>query len=142
MIEPITGVWWLPQNPDELIAGTLTISGGRPQLDLVGLWSGISLASQLPELTLIYGVGEGKQVTLLGSHVTSTTASMPGVQTLRLNADAAVLGAHVQTASLPQFTRFRFHFDVLDEWVGLSGFSMELQVDPETKQFAGLVLLR
>ena len=120
------GIWWLPENPDEKVAGTLSFSPGKGAvLDLVGSFD------QLPQimnfehntLPLILGVAKNQgDITLVecfnsGNHVGS-------ILTQQYKPQVVFVGAHVSKQEELLFNKVKATFTNLTEWMGIHPFSI------------------
>jgi len=123
------GVWWLTSSPEERVVGTLFFDGmSAPRLSLDGSLVGASSAINRPdEHEIVQGMtATGTRVTLLGPMQIHSNMSFPGLHTTELLADMAILGWHFSSVSEMRFSLMRFRYDLLDEWLQLSGFTRDI----------------
>ena len=127
------GKWWLPDNPDHKLVGTLTYSprdGG-----VLELTDGFASVDQLlasgwvmaPSIIL----GEepdGKRITLL--HCVQKAWSVGGgYATCSFSAQVVCLGAHYCTPQEMTFDGLSVHYSHLNEWAAQSFFEYEQEED-------------
>lgn len=85
------GFWWLPENEEERLSGTLTVKKGDAKLALLGHFGHVLLSDDgtektysldLEERPRIHGISEtGKQITLERHGTASWSGHFPGIQT-------------------------------------------------------------
>ncbi len=125
------GIWWLPENPDEKIEGTLEFSrseGGR--LKLFSYFSKSSDTHKLMDgVNIILGFSispEEKYITLYNCFEISRNYSMGLVNPAStFFANQVMVGTHFQTEEDIRFKNVSVDFPHLAEWVGVSGFDIE-----------------
>lgn len=122
------GYFWLPDTPEKKIPGTLTIEdGGRIELEIVGYFHD-DIESILKEDTFDRIVGEIEhdgyitlddcfylQKNIFGSSISKST----------LHVHRALSGVAYAKDEDITFNSVSFSMDCLDEWVHISGFSVE-----------------
>lgn len=127
------GYFWLSSKPDIKVPGTLTISdGGRITLDVVGLFDGNS------EMFLELSEGNNKPIRFNGlidgyGYVTLDECFVAhksmvfggGVGKSQVRANLALLGVSFDSTEELLFNRFRFSVEGIDEWLQISGISVE-----------------
>ncbi len=134
-----TGRWWLPDNPEEKISGTLrfTLSEGTV-LDLMDSFENIKSTNtegsitkkvwtgKLFEPEIILGTSsDGKNITLHKCFETKRSDSSSGFSTSSFYANEVFIGAHFQNADAIKFKSISVHYLHLDEWVNISGFDIK-----------------
>lgn len=140
------GIWWLPDNSEEKISGTLRFTPGEGAvLDLMGSFKGPfeeiksttsdgSITKEGGPLTdkpfepeIILGTSsDGKEITLHKCFQTNRSYSFPGFPTSSFYANIVFIGAHFQNADAIKFKSISVHYLHLDEWVNISGFNLKL----------------
>jgi hypothetical protein len=127
------GVWWLPDNPERKLVGTLTYSprdGG--ELELVGGFAGLQeLVSDgwVTAPSVILGEEQdGKKITLLHC-VQKAWAMGGGYATCSFSAQVVCLGAHYATRQEMAFDGLSVHYSHLNEWAAQSFFDFEGEGD-------------
>lgn len=122
------GYFWLPDTPEKKIPGTLTIEdGGRIELEIVGYFHD-DIESMLKEDTFDKIVGEIEhdgyitldhcfylQKNIFGSSISKST----------LHVHRALSGIAYDKDEEVTFNSVSFSMDCLDEWIHISGFSVE-----------------
>jgi hypothetical protein len=136
MLEPFEhrGLWWLPEQSEERVAGVLTFSQEGTRLELIGL-----LPRQQPkpdergvvELPLggavsrqrILGLSvDGKAFTLEDCQAVEFKLSAAGVPTEAFVPVLILRGAHYEAEEEVVFDEFAVAYTQLDAWVSTSGF--------------------
>lgn len=125
-----SGVWWLPTNPENRMAGTLTFSNeGGMRLNLTAWSKQIDeiLAHQSRIYPLILGVThEGELITLCNCRETSFQSSSAGIGVQRCLVETAYVGAHFSELTELRFHKFDVQYSHLADWVGVSPFRHQL----------------
>lgn len=127
------GFWWLPTNPDEQIAGTLTFSQNEgPLLQLLGMFGGIhGLGKNRDERVTILGITKkGKQVTLFDAFVKNSQMNIPGIMNEQYRPHLVCIGHHMEAESDAIFDKSFCRFERLEEWLIASPFTQEWEFDP------------
>ncbi len=124
-----SGYFWLPQQEDNKVIGTLSIvNGGDISLEILGL-----LGNENQEdfqLKRIVGVIEdGEKVTLEDCFYTKRACSfgftIDTLQKSNIHVNKAYLGEIYIKEGTPVFTSFQFTVDCIDEWVGITGIKVD-----------------
>lgn len=125
----LAGVWWVPDKPQDSIAGTLRFSHeDGVRLELLGSFKEITDLVTTRTYPVIFGVGEGKAVTLQDCVETGGRFSSPGILTQELLARAAYVGRHIEPDNL-RFGEASIRYSYLDDWVNISGFRLTSKKD-------------
>lgn len=113
----MTGLWWLPEAPDDHLAGTLESRNGRLSLKLIGNFgSEIGLASN-EKTPIIVGVAEAREVTLLECFHTGTGFKVPGTTEQSFLPRYIFAGGHVLDGKVARFESFAVQFTDLGPWL-------------------------
>lgn len=130
------GLWWLPETPEARVPGTLRFSPDfGVSLDLLGSLKdqGDHVATVQRELThpgVVLGLSsKGKPVTLWECWERRKTVNLAGFTKTSFHADFVVVGAHLGGAEEARFTKISAECRHLDEWAGISGFSIKIPDD-------------
>jgi hypothetical protein len=139
--ETYRGVWWTPSSPEEQLAGTLTITDGEPNLDVVGTFGrkllsetattrtmSLSLADQQRILGL---AADGTQVTLVDCTEANQITHIPGMTTVVYRARAAILGHLFEPDEEIAFEEIEIRTTDLEQWLGYVPFSVERREGPD-----------
>lgn len=109
----VLGHWWLPENPENKIPGTLKYENGRIRVELLGTFEpNVFLQFGEPaKLPLINGRAEGRLLTLLDCRTVSKNTHSESASTSTLDVKYAIDGAIFTEVEPLQFTEatFRFH---------------------------------
>lgn len=127
----ISGSWWLPDNPTDETAGTLTYDSTEgASLELIGsLGSHKGLGDILrdaPAPRVIHGVADGKRITLLEISNLGKSVSMPGTVKQRFRASLILMGELFPNPEDIRFEQLSLGYTHLHEWGELSGLTITL----------------
>jgi hypothetical protein len=109
----IEGVWWRSDRPNNQVAGRLVASRDDVRLSLIGTFHEPEDLFGTGEYPLVYGLGQGRLVTLQGCIDAQVNVSIPGTVLQTIAAEAAYIGAHLQRF---EATRLRVSFMHRPEW--------------------------
>ena len=114
----ITGHWWLTSRPAEPIAGTLSSTGGRMHLRLLGSLPGIDPNRTYIKVPLIHGVAEAKSVSLVDRFQTHFALKMPGTIEQGFMPGLTYLGDHLPDSGAHEFESWGSVLTDLGPWIG------------------------
>lgn len=133
MIETITykGVWFLPENPNHQVSGTLTFEpNSEPNLELLGTLT--TKNNRINEPLFILGFSsDGKIITLYKSFEYSRSYSLPGMETSSFIPMYVLIGKHFSSETEFNFKIIKGRFKNLENWINISGFK-NVNTDFET----------
>lgn len=132
-----SGLWWLPEIPDEKVPGILRYDAeGGLLLSLIGAFEDRVTSNPSPGVTVyhegtrtwevIHGVAEQREITLLGCIPNSSKRTIgarvksPAKQTV--TSKVAIIGAHVRSEDDPQFAGVEVSVEDLGLWAASSVF--------------------
>ena len=133
----IDGLFWLPSNPEDRVAGRLTFDAvNLAQLDLIGAFhelpssESVGLAGTLDEdkKLRIHGVAGGNLITLDRCTQLQGRYVMPRVRRQKYLAPLVLTGKHFSDGELLEFDSVSVHLRHLEHWVNRTG--VELWVEP------------
>lgn len=122
------GYFWLPDNPDNKIPGTLTIEdGGKIELEVVGHFgNGLETLMDSIDISRIIGNVEKEGfVTLENCLFTKRNYSFGGIDKSKLYVHKVFSGVGYDKDEPITFNTLSFSVDCLDEWVGITGISVD-----------------
>jgi hypothetical protein len=124
-----SGLWWLPGNPDNRVAGSLSFTDEDGiTLQLIGSFGEIDSFQSTKAHPLVLGLSTGgKKITLTDCVATSKKISMPGFFIEGYRASFCFVGGHFQEANELRFRRLVVRYSHLPDWVRMSGFSGNLE---------------
>jgi ApeA N-terminal domain 1 len=124
-----TGLWWLPENPNGAIPGTLTFQGDdNARLSLIGSFRDLSAIHEAFQPPLIHGItATGKQIALYLCSEVETKFSSGGFLTSEFAARMVFMGHHFGTPEEMVFRRAAVSYDRLSDWAWLSGFQSSIE---------------
>lgn len=126
----LTGYWWLPEQPDTQVAGTVRLGvAGDAELSLVGHFGDMNDLQTPSELPSILGIASGKLITLIECTRVGWNITIPGTATSTYHPKITLLGAHVPSRQRLMFETASASWGDLHAWTATSGFSQELQVE-------------
>ena len=120
------GIWWLPDNPEEQIRGTLKFSPNEGAiLDLDGAFNSHKNLEEMQNFPIILGVTvEGKEITLINCSETKCSTYTPGMKISSFYSRLVFKGIHFKKLEDIRFKNIFVHYSHLDDWVGISGFGI------------------
>ncbi len=127
------GTWWLADNPQEKISGTLKYTSEKGGvLDLIGAFNSIHEEEMLhPEIIL--GICSDGEVTLNQCHATKIQ-TFKRFRSGQISSSLTVssffienifIGVHFMRKENIKFKELSIHYSNLDEWVNISGFNIK-----------------
>lgn len=127
MLEPFeyTGLWWIPENPENKIAGILRyIPGEWAKLDLIGSFKDVRELTRTSRFDIILGVIiDGGMITLYKCIETRTRISSPGTIATSFVCNVVFFGGFFYNINEIKFREISVNYLHLDEWINISGFS-------------------
>jgi hypothetical protein len=130
-MESITAVgqWWLPDDPDNRVAGTLKISREtRPTLELIGSFHDLNDIQREVQIPIVLGLSNGKYWCLAECRLGGSTAASPGFLQTSISAAYAVATPTELDGQPPVFSSVSFEIDYLSEWLGKGGLRRRITV--------------
>ncbi len=126
------GLWWLPDNPDEKIAGNLLFDPEEgATLKLIGSFKSIQNFDTLLEYEVIFGIStNGKYMTLYNCAETRCSLSIPGFLKSEYYVDTVIVGEHFLKPADLEFKNVSVMYRYLDEWLNISGFEIQRLSEP------------
>jgi hypothetical protein len=124
-----SGLWWLPSNPDNKVAGTLIFSNQEGiELRLIGSLEDLDNDSfrNLPKTyPIVLGLtGGGKLITLSTCMSAGFTKGITGFLSQNYSIDLCFMGAHFSEEHQLKFSKFEIQYSRLADWVYTSGFTV------------------
>lgn len=120
------GIWFLPENRDVKIPGTLTFSSNqKPRLNLVGQLGSFDIQERLEkdiEYPIIQGdlidkAGKSEQITLCKCYQKKELKT--GIQTSELYPEYIIKGYHFASLDEIKFKEVSVQYNYLEKWVNL-----------------------
>lgn len=151
--EELKGLWWLPEEDDEQeLSGTLHVTKGRVELELLGDFGHALLREtgrekhyslDLAERSRILGIStDGKPITLEGHIAAPHTVHLPGIPTSTYLREVALVGKHFAEGEEIAFDEISIEASDLNEWTRVSGFDFQIKMkqdeDAATMVFSDL----
>lgn len=121
----LKGYFYLPENPNEQIAGILKFNQGEGIiLDLFGQFSNFNNPSST-ENNIVLGLSsDGKKITLLNCYIHSKHMSFPGLPMSELSVMYLFIGHHFRYPNDIVFDYCSIEYLDFNLWLGISGFSV------------------
>jgi hypothetical protein len=134
------GLWWIPGNDDDQVAGFMTFSPEEGvRLSLIGSTRAFTEFGSAGDREVIVGVTtDGKEITLVDCLPSNEVISWPGIPTQEFRATTALVGAHFPSVQALNFNKIAIRYSYLADWAGISGFRRE--IDTKDNQFTELRL--
>lgn len=121
-----SGYFWLPEKEDSKIPGVLTIvNGGEIELEIIDHFNGIESFNGPDDFSRIIGfVEEDGFVTLENCFYTKKNFSLGGISKSKIYVNKVLCGAQWEKDEIVTFDTFSFSLDCLEEWIGITGISI------------------
>ena len=143
------GIWWLPSDPEEKIAGTLSFTPGEGAvLDLMGSFENIKSTNYKGSITKKVWTGElfepeimlgtssgGKKITLHKCFETNEHYSSSGFPTSSFCANIVFIGWHFTKPEELKFKSFFVNYLYFEEWSKIGVFSYRRESEEKSKQY-------
>ena len=133
-----SGYFWLPSASSEKVPGTLSISdGGHIELEVIGRFGGrieVSLNADLNPIERIVGhIEKDGFVTLDDCYYKTLPLSLMGdISKSLIHVGKVFIGVRYDEGESPVFNTLTFSVEGIDEWVGISGISVEHHFEERT----------
>ena len=133
-----SGYFWLPSEPDEKLPGTLSISdGGHIELEVIGRFENrveaLLNAELKPRERIVGHIEKNECVTLDDCHYKTLPLSlMGGISKSLIHVGKVFTGVGYDEGESPVFNNLTFSVEGIDEWVGISGISVERHFEERT----------
>ena len=133
-----SGCFWRPSEPDRKLPGTLSISdGGHIELEVIGRFGGrieVSLNADLNPIERIVGhIEKDGFVTLDDCYYKTLPLSLMGdISKSLIHVGKVFIGVRYDEGENPVFNTLTFSVEGIDEWVGISGISVEHHFEERT----------
>lgn len=136
------GNWWLPEDPDNKVPGILTYDPSEGiLLKLIGGWqyivtrpvgNGVAFTGETRQWPVIFGIGDGKYITLLNAQVANAQTYdlgqiLIGPNRLDLRAGTALIGCHMDEPDEPAFVACNATIENLTAWTHRSGIERQFE---------------
>ncbi len=120
------GHWWIPENPDKKLPGTLLITEPREiTLEVLGVFDeGFPLKNY--NIPRIVGITEdGKPITLDRCFYKKRNIKIgPGISKAIIIANTVFIGAEFKNGEELYFSKISFFMEGLNEWLSITGISV------------------
>lgn len=126
------GWWWQPENPDDRVAGVLSLDYEGLSVDLIGSFSRLEDMGRVTAYPVLHGATTGGVlVTLMDSAVTKETLIMSalGIRSSRLQPGAALIGDHVDDPQRGTWAGCSIELERMTAWASPFGFERSLVKD-------------
>ncbi len=130
-----SGYFWLPDDPDKKIPGTLTITdGGEIELEVVGLFDeSVKELNSEDDLSRIVGhVEKDGLVTLEKCFYKKKTYAHGGLAKSLIHVNLVLSGVAYDKDEVATFNTVSFSVEGLNEWLGISGIAVSYGDDDRT----------
>ncbi|KML00719.1 HEPN domain-containing protein [Bacillus altitudinis] len=118
----IRGYWWLPSNPEHVIAGILNFGLDGIDLKLFGtLTKGFPFEEKTDKFDFILGQTEEGNITLHNGF--QTKMKMSGITSTQLTFNQLLIGKHFTNKKEMLFHSASINYSYLEEWMGHHPFS-------------------
>jgi hypothetical protein len=135
------GLWWLPADEATKLSGTLKVTKGDAELELIGHF-GHKLISKteteesysfsLEERPRIVGISTtGKRITLERHGVAAPTFHFPGIETSVYRLEVVLIGKTFAEEEEVAFDEVAIRASDLNTWTRVSGFDTKIGVEEQ-----------
>jgi len=125
------GYWWLPENQDTKIPGTLRfhpLEGAT--LELIGTFKDFKdINTVLQPIIILGSTPNGKIITLYNCYESQSKFSFPGFLISSYIATVIFLGHHFEKEEDIIFDSLSLSYSHLEEWSGITGFQSNIETD-------------
>ncbi|NIK11752.1 HEPN domain-containing protein [Alkalibacillus almallahensis] len=129
----IEGYWWLPEEPERKLAGTLYSGEDAIYLDILESFQGLQSVNRTSNYGIIHGFTvKGEEVTLFDSVQTNFSTNMPGIEKEKIICSYFITGGHFGSQNDVQFKAVELYSEDLTNWFNKSPFRLE--EDQETSE--------
>jgi len=126
------GLFWLPDEPEQKLAGTLDFSQERIELDLLGAFNDAGLTLGLePRARILGHSADGKALTLERCQASNWQFNTAGLSTTTYRPSYVLVGAWFEKDEEIAFDELLLRYSDLDEWAAVSGFDITLSSEQE-----------
>ena len=131
------GVFWLPTNPDDKVAGRLTFDpADGSELDLIGSFHELKDFIETTDSSLrINGIAGTKLLTLEDCWRTNAKMQIPGIAREKYYVGSVFSGANFDVDEPLEFRKVQMRLRHLDHWVGRTGTKLGYAADEDGKGF-------
>jgi hypothetical protein len=126
-----SGIWWLPENPDNKISGILKFHPVEDaNLELNGSFKGPKDLNSFLQPNIILGItSNGKIITLYKCYESHFHISVPGFFCSSFIASVVFQGYHFEKEEDIIFNSLSLNYSHLEEWMRITGFNFKLETD-------------
>jgi len=130
-----SGIWWLPENPENQVSGTLKYNPrDGATLILVGSFKEEKNFNIFIQPKMILGVtSNGKYITLYKCFETKFNMSFPGLLNSAFKVSVIIIGCHFGKEEDIVFSSLSLSYSNLNEWTGISGFRLKPKFNQENR---------
>jgi len=129
----LKGIWWLPDNPDLQVTGTLKFENKNDiSLDLLGAFREIKAlgSGNIFQPEIILGISDnGKICTLFKNIEVQNQLNFPGIHKSKFRSNYLFIGKHFKNSEEIQFSSLQVNFTNLENWLAISPFSLDIPKD-------------
>ncbi len=118
------GLWWLPDNPNNKVSGTLSFHPVEGiKLELIGSFKEIiDLEKDLTTGIIMGFTTDGKKITLYQCIENRTKLSMPGMLVSFFTANIVFIGQHFEREEDIEFKNLSINYSYLEDWINILAF--------------------
>lgn len=137
----LKGLWWLPAEEGAKLAGTLKVTRGDAELELIGHFghkliskteTEVSYSYLLEERPRIVGISTtGKRIRLERHGVASPSFHFPGIETSVYRPEVVLIGKTFAEDEEVAFDEISIRASDLNTWAGVSGFDTKIGIEEE-----------
>lgn len=130
----IKGEWWLPNAPEDKVAGILMFKKKEIKLELIGSWNNGSLiaAFEMNSLDVILGQsGKNEIFTLMDMMPINQSTTLNGYSTVTYSVDSFIEGGHFNQKKDILFSSSTIYPTYLTKWLNRNALSFSVDNDSQ-----------
>lgn len=129
------GIWWLPEDPDNTISGTLKFDPTRgSNLKLIGSFKENKDFNTFLAPNIILGItSDGKRITLYKCRESGSQMGIPGFLSSFFVAQVIFVGHHFEREEDIVFDSLSLTYFHLEEWTRITGIKVSVITDSNSK---------
>lgn len=117
------GYWWIPNNPNQKVAGILTFSEDGINLELFNTLNPdrTNFGMETDKFQIVLGICEGsKEITLYDGF--ETRFKMSGIISTKLTFNKMLIGKHFNSKEEMNFSSISINYSYIEEWMRFNPF--------------------
>lgn len=132
-IREYIGYWWLPDNGNDRLYGSLKIyDDNKLELKVLGMFGGLEEHRNHISINTINGFTQcGKKITLLKCYEDNCKFSMPGIASENYTPQYMIIGEHFKYMDDIKINSISSRYTDLSKWIGIVPFKRKIHNEKE-----------